>query len=391
MSNRFLSTRISELPTSSIRLIFEKARRMKDLVKLELGEPDFDTPNHIKEAAKKALDEGFTHYTPFAGIEELREAIAEKVKVENNIEADPEKEIVVTPGACSALYCGIHSILNPGEKVLISNPGWPHYEPYVKIAGGIPEYYPLLEEKDFRVDLDDLRKRVDEKTKAIVINSPNNPTGSVLRRKDLEGIAQIAIENDLIVLSDEVYEKIIYDDAEHISIASLPDMHERTITVNAFSKTYAMTGWRLGYAIAPSEIIAQMSKLVLYTGTCANSMGQKAAVAALKGPQDCVKNMVAEYKSRRDFLVRRLNEIEGFSCQMPKGTFYTFPNIKSLGMSSFACALYLLEHAKVSVVPGSGFGEHGEGYLRISYAASLEDLKKAMDRIEKSLKGKRNQ
>lgn len=384
--SKYISRKVQELPTSGIRVIFEKARQMKDVIGLEIGEPDFDTPIHIKEAAKKALDEGFTHYTPFTGIEELRMAIAEKVKAENGIDADPHKEIAVTPGACSAIYCAVLSTINPGEKVLIPDPGWPHYESCVKIAGGIPEHYPLLEENDFRVDVDDLSKRVDERTKAIIINSPNNPTGSVLTRKDLEGIAQIAQKNDLVVISDEVYEKIIYDDTEHISIASLPGMFERTITVNALSKTYAMTGWRIGYVIAKEEIISQMAKLILYTSTCANSIGQKAAIAALRGPQDCVYEMVREYKRRRDFIVKKLNEIPGISCKMPSGAFYVFPNIKQYGMPSFDFVLHLLEKAKVSMVPGSSFGEHGEGYVRISYATSLKNLEEAMDRLEMALR-----
>jgi aminotransferase len=382
----FINKKVQELPVSGIRAIYEKARQIKDVIRLEVGEPDFDTPEHIKEAAKKALDEGFTHYTPFVGIDELRIAIAEKVKKENEFEADPHREIAVTPGACSAIYCAVLSTINPGEKVLIPDPGWPHYEPCVRMADGVPEHYPLLEENDFRIDLDDLRKRIDEHTKAIIINSPNNPTGSVLTRKDLEGIAEVAIENDLIVISDEVYEKIIYDDAKHISIASLSGMREQTITINAFSKTYAMTGWRIGYVIAREEIISQIAKLILYTTTCANSIGQKAALAALEGPQLCVHEMVKEYKHRRDFLVKRLNEIPGMSCKVPKGAFYVFPNIKAYGLSSLDFSLFLLEKARVSVVPGSSFGKYGEGYVRISYATSLKNLEDAVDRIAKALK-----
>lgn len=383
---RYISERMRSLPISGIRVIFEKARRMKDVIRLEIGEPDMDTPIHVKDAAKKALDEGFTHYTPFSGFEDLREVIAEKVKVENGIKADPDKEVIVTPGACSSVYCAINSIVNPVEEVFIPDPGWPHYEPCVKMAGGIPVHYPQLEENDFRVNPDDLAMIVSDKTKAILINSPNNPTGSVLSREDLGGIAQIAKENDLIVISDEVYENIVYDQAEHISVASLPSMQKRTVVINALSKTYAMTGWRIGYAIAPAEIVAQMAKLVLYTSTCANSIGQRAAIAALKGPQNCVLETVKEYKRRRDFVVKRLNEIEGISCKLPKGAFYAFPNIKGLGMSSLDCAYYFLEHAKVSTVPGTGFGEYGEGYLRISYATSLENLEKAMNRIEIAVK-----
>ena len=382
----YISRKIQNISTSTIRLISEKARKMKDVIKLEIGEPDFDTPQHIKNAAKKALDEGFTHYTPFAGFEDLRMAIAEKAKTQNKIEYDPNREIVVTPGACSALHCGILSIVNAGEKVLIPDPSWPHYEPCVQMADGIPEHFPLLEENSFRIDPDDLRKRIDEKTKAIIINSPNNPTGSVENRKQLEEIAQIAKDNDLIVISDEVYERIIYDDEEHVSMASLPDMRDRTLTINALSKTYAMTGWRIGYAIGSEEIITQMAKLVLYTGTCANSIGQRAALAAIKGPQDRVTEMVKEYKRRRDFLIKRLNEIEGISCKMPQGAFYAFPNVRKFGMSSFDCAMYLLDHAKVSTVPGIGFGKYGEGYLRISYATSLENLVEAAERIEATIK-----
>ena len=386
--SRYVSKKTQNLATSSVRVISEKARKMKDVIKLEIGEPDFDTPAHIKEAAKKALDEGFTHYTPFPGFEDLRQAIAEKTKIENKIESDPSKEIVVTPGACSALFCAILSTVDAGEKVLIPDPCWPHYEPCVQIADGIPEHYPLLEENDFRVDSDDLKKRLDKKTKVIILNSPSNPTGSVQTRKQLEEIAQIAIENDLVVVSDEVYERILYDNVKHVSIGSLSDMRDRTVTINAFSKTYAMTGWRIGYAIGREDIVTQMAKLVLYTGTCANSIGQRAALAALKGPQDCVTEMVKEYKRRRDFLVKRLNEIENISCKMPQGAFYAFPNIKRLGMPSFDCSLYLLDRAKVSTVPGAGFGKYGEGYLRISYATSLHNLDEAMSRIEKVVKTK---
>lgn len=384
----YVSKKMADLPVSGIRVIFEKAASMKDVIRLEVGEPDMDTPVHIREAAKRALDEGFTHYTSFNGIQELREAIAEKVKAENGIDADPARQIIVTPGASSSLYCGTMSIVNPGEKVLIPDPGWPHYDACVRMAGGITERYPLLERNDFRPDLADLANRVDKKTKALLINSPSNPTGAVFTRKDIEGIAEIAIENDLIVLSDEVYEKITYDNAEHISIASLPGMSGRTITINALSKTYAMTGWRIGYTVAPEEIVNQMAKLVLYTGTCANSIGQKAAVAALKGQQDSVYDMRREYKLRRDFLVKRLNEIEGMFCKLPEGAFYVFPNVESYGMASTDCAMYLLEQGRVSTVPGTGFGECGEGHLRLSYAASLESLEKGVHRIQEALRMK---
>jgi aspartate/methionine/tyrosine aminotransferase len=380
-----VSKKIQSIPTSTIRIINEKASKMKDVIHLELGEPDFDTPDFIKKAAENALREGFTHYTPFAGIGDLRQAIAHKAKVENKIDADPG-QVVVTPGACSALFCAVLSVVDAGEKVLVPDPGWPHYEGCVKMAEGITEFFPLLEKNNFAVDPLDLQEKVDKRTKAIIINSPCNPTGAVQDRKHLEAIAKIAIENDLIVISDEVYEKIIYGDAEHISIASIPGMRERTITLNGFSKTYAMTGWRVGYAIAREGIIDQMSKLVLLTSTCASSIMQKAALAALTGPQDCVRKMVAEYRRRRDFLVKRVNEIEGMSCKMPDGAFYVFPNIKRLGMSSMDCALHILEKARVSTVPGIGFGPIGDAYLRISYSTSMENLEEAMNRIESMLR-----
>jgi aminotransferase len=382
---KYVSNRMDSLPMSSIRVIFEKARRMKDVIRLEIGEPNFDTPINIKEAAKKALDENFTHYTAFSGCEDLREVIAEKVKSENGIEADPQKEVIVTPGACSSIYCSILATVNPGEEVLVPDPGWPHYEPCIRLAGGIPVHYRQLEKNDFRADPNELAKKVTKKTKAIILNSPNNPTGSVLNRMDLEGIAQVAEDNDMLVISDEVYEKILYDNAEHISIASLDGMQKRAITINSFSKTYSMTGWRVGYTVAREEIIAQMHKIILYTSTCANSIAQRAAIAATVGPQNAVSEMVREYKQRRDYVVKRLNEIKGISCQLPKGTFYVFPNVKRLMMSSIECTEFLLEQARVATVPGSGFGEYGEGYLRLSTANSLENLEKAMDRIEKSL------
>jgi len=382
-----ISKKVLELPTSSIRVIFEKARKIKDVIRLEIGEPDFDTPEHIKKAAEIAMNSGFTHYTPYAGTEELREAIAEKCRIDNAIDADI-REVVVTPGASSAIFCSILSVIRAGDQILVPDPAWPHYDACARVADGITTYYPLYEKNGFQVDVTDLEKRINSKTRAIVINSPSNPTGAIQTRKHLEDIAKLAIEYDLLVISDEVYEKIVYGNAEQMSIASLPEMRERTITINAFSKTYAMTGWRVGYAVVREDIAVQMAKLVLYSSTCANSLGQKAALAALKGSQDCVEKMTAEYKRRRDFLVKRLNEIEGISCLMPKGSFYVFPNIKELGMSSFDCTMWLLDKARTSTVPGSGFGPHGEGYLRISYATSLENLEEATRRIENALESK---
>jgi aminotransferase len=381
---------MKNLPKSSISVVFEKARRIQGMNRLEVGEPDMNTPEHIRRAAKKALDAGLTHYTPISGFEELREAIAEKVKVENGIEADSESEVIVTLGASSALYCAILALVNPGEEVFVPNPGWTAYVPHVKMAGGIPIPYPHLKDGEFRIDLDFLARKISGNTKVILINSPSNPTGSVLRRDELTALAQIAEEKNVIIISDEVYEKIVYDGAEHVSIASLPNMHPRTVTVNSFSKTYAMTGWRIGYAIAPKIIVAEMVKMLLYTGTCANSMGQQAAIAALKGPQDFIADTLKEYQRRRDFVVNRLNEVKDISCKLPQGAFYAFPNISELGMSSLDCANFFLENAKVSTVPGSGFGTLGEGYLRLSYATSFKKLVKAMSQIEIAVKKRVN-
>jgi aminotransferase len=377
---------MKKLPKSSISVVFEKARRTHGVNRLEVGEPDMITPEHIRRAAQTAIDAGFTHYTPISGFEELREAIAEKVRFENGIDADFQNEVVVTLGASSALYCAILALVNPGEEVFVPNPGWTQYIPHIQMAGGIPIPYPQLMDGRFQIDLDFLARNITRNTKAILINSPNNPTGSVLRRDELSTIARIAQEKNIIVISDEVYEKIVYDKAEHVSIASLPNMFQRAVTVNSFSKTYAMTGWRIGYAIAPAEITAEMAKNVLYTGTCANSIGQQAAIAALTGSQDFVVNAVKEYQRRRDFVVKRLNDMEGVTCELPQGAFYAFPNIRELGLSSLDCADFLLDKAKVSTVPGSGFGSLGEGYLRLSYATAYNQLVTAMDQIEVAIK-----
>jgi len=367
---------------SGIRVIWEKTQQIPDVVRMEIGEPDFDTPDHIKQAAKEALDQGFTHYTSSSGIPELRRAIARKMKAENNVDVNPDGEVVVTAGACNAISLAISATLDPGDEVLIPDPGWPHYGPTVRLAGGVPIGYSLLEENMFSLDVDDVRKKITNKTKMVIINTPNNPTGSVLERKTLEELADLAVEHDLFILSDEVYEKFVFDNNRHFSIASLPGMNERTITVNALSKTYAMTGWRVGYAVGREDVISEMIKINLFNNTCANSIAQKAAAAALEGPQNCIEQMVGEYKQRRDYVVKGLNEIDGVVCQKPAGAFYVFPNISGLKMPSFDAALYLLENAKVATVPGSAFGEFGENHLRLSYTTAIENIAKALERID---------
>jgi len=379
-----LSRKTGMVEVSGIRRLFELASKMGDVINLGIGEPDFDTPENIKEAAKRALDEDFTHYTANVGIPELREAIAEKLRRENGIDVDPKSEIMVTSGATQALTMAIFAILNEGEELLIPSPTFVSYSAAALFAGGVPVEVETKEEENFKVNVEELERHVSDRTKAIVISTPNNPTGSILTRRNLEEIAGFAVEHDLIVISDEVYEKIIYEEP-HFSIASLEGMKERTITVNAFSKTYAMTGWRLGYVAAPQPIIREMVKLQMYTAVCASSFSQKAAVEALKGPQDSVEKMRREYARRRELVYRRLSEMPKLSVLKPKGAFYIFPNIKATGMTSEEFSGYLLREARVATVPGRAFGKYGEGYIRISYAASYEKLEEAMDRIHEAL------
>jgi aminotransferase len=383
----FVSERVGSIPTSGIRVIFEKANKMSGVVRLEVGEPDFDTPARVTAAAKRALDEGFTHYTSSAGIMPLREAISAKLKRENRVDADPGTEVVVTPGAGAAIYLSVMCTVNPGDEVLLPDPAWPHYEACINLAGGKVVRYPTHESLGFRPEMEEVAKLVTDRTKAILINSPSNPTGSVLGRRDLEWIADLARSKDLLVFSDEVYEKVMYAGVEHHSIASFDGMKDRTVTINALSKTYAMTGWRVGYAAARPEIAAQMAKLNLFTSGCPNSFAQVAAVEALTGPQGETQRMLEEYTRRRDLMVRRLNEMDGVSCPNPGGAFYAFPRVALRGMNAFDTSMFLLDNAKVATVPGSSFGELGENHLRLSYATSIENVSEGMDRIETAIRG----
>jgi aspartate/methionine/tyrosine aminotransferase len=346
------------------------------------GEPDFDTPSHINEAAKTALDKGFTHYTSSQGLLELRTELAKKLEIDNGVTADPDTEIIVTAGACCAINLALLALANPGDEVLLPDPSWPHYEPCARLADATIVHYPMREEDGFVPDPDVIRTLITPKTKILLLNSPSNPTGSVTSASTMEEIASLVEQHNLIVISDEVYEKLVYDGMRHQSFGAISGMRDRTVTVNAFSKTYAMTGWRLGYAIASADVVAEMAKLNLYANTCANSIAQVAGIAALRGPQDHVTKMAAEYDRRRKFVLARLKEIRNISCREPKGAFYAFPNIQKLGMNSLDFCMHLLEKGKVSTVPGSAFGKQGEGHLRISYATSMENLKKGLDRFE---------
>ena len=382
--------RMGSIPFSGIRKIFQAAvdleREGKDVIHLEVGRPDFDTPQHIKAAAKQALDEGFVHYTSNYGAPELREAIAEKLLDRNGIRVDPENEVVVTVGANEAILMTMLALLDPGDEVLIPDPIWLHYFYCAQLAEAKPVHVPLYEDNKFQIDPSDLERAITPRSKMIVVNSPHNPTGAVLGLETLEAIAQIAIKHDLLVLSDEIYEKIIYDGVRHYSIASLPGMADRTPTVNGFSKAYSMTGWRLGYVAARKKLIDSLIRVHQYSATCATSFAQKGAVAAYRDSQDCVRDMVGEFDRRREFLVQSLEQMEGVSCVRPEGAFYVFPSVKELGVPDEKLATYLLHEANVALVPGSAFGEYGQGYLRLSYANSHHNIEVAVERIDKALR-----
>jgi len=369
--------------------MFEKAkaleRKGEKLIHFELGEPDFDTPQHIREAAKRALDEGYTHYTPNAGLFELREAVAEKLKRDNNVEADPATEICVTVGSQEAAYLAIMCTIEPGDEVLIPDPSYYTYANCVRMAEGMPIWVSLRKENDFRLDPEEVERRITPRSKMMVINSPSNPTGSISTKDDLEEIAEIAKKHELLVLSDEIYEKLIYDGHRHYSIAALSNDPDRVITANGFSKAYAMTGWRIGYVVSSKLIISEIVKVQQSVVSCATAFAQKGAVAALRGPPDFLLKMLSEFTRRRDFIVDGLNEVRGLSVVKPKGAFYAFVDVKKIGVSSQEIAEHLLSEAKVVTTPGSAFGENGEGYLRISYATSMENIKEGLEHINKAV------
>jgi aspartate/methionine/tyrosine aminotransferase len=354
-----------------------------------LGEPDFTPPPHVLEAATRAMDEGKTHYTPTAGIAELREALVRKTKRDYGLAYDPDSEVLITNGAIEAIFLAIFALVNPGSEVLVPDPRFVCYDPDIAMAGGVSIAMPMREENDFRLDAGSVISLITPESRVMITNSPNNPTGSVLTKKDAAGIAKLAVERDLIVISDEVYEKILYDGSEHFCLATFPGMRERTIVVNSFSKTYAMTGFRLGYALGPKELIAALAQVHEHSVACVNGPAQYAALAALQGPQDFVRNMVIEFDRRRRLLHSGLNAIEGFSCVLPKGAFYVFANIGDFGLPSEEFAEYLLSDrakGRVETVPGSAFGQYGEGYVRFSYATAYNNIEEALVRIEKTMK-----
>jgi aspartate aminotransferase len=382
-----LAERMRDLGTETAFEAAARARALEatgvDVIHLEIGEPDFDTPANIREAAKRALDDGWTHYGPALGLPQLREAIAADMAARRGIPVDPAN-VVVTPGAKPIMYYAIMALAGPGDEVIYPDPGFPIYESMASFVGARPVPIPLSEAHDFRLDVDELRSLVTDRTKLIIFNSPANPTGGVLKKADLEAIAAIAIERDIVVLADEIYGRIIYEGAHH-SIAALPGMAERTIVLDGFSKTFAMTGWRLGYAALPPALVPAFSRLIINSVSCTSAFSQIAAVEALTGPQADVEAMVEEFRARRELIVAGLNAIPGIRCRMPHGAFYVFPNIAGTGLTGGEFADRMLYEAGVSVLSGSAFGRVGVDHVRISYANSRENLQRAVERIAEVL------
>ena len=378
-----IAERMKSIPFTPIRKIFEEAARREaageTIIHLELGRPDFDTPAHIKAAAIKALEEGKVHYSSNYGIPELRAAIADKFKRDNNLDYDPATEIIVTVGATEAIFMTMMALLDPGDEALIPMPAFPAYTRCVYMAGAVPVPVPAKEANDFTPSVQDLRSQITSRTRLLVVNTPNNPTGAVYSAETLEQMAALAVEKDLIVLADEIYEKNIYDGYRHYSMAVYPGMKERTITVNGFSKAYSMTGWRLGYLASSPELIAALIRIKQYATVCATTFSQWGAVAALNGPQDSVADMGAEFDRRRRMVLDRLATMPGISFARPQGAFYIFINTTQVGKPPQQIAAELLEKAKIALVPW------GDEHIRISYANSYQNLSKAMDALEQVL------
>jgi aspartate aminotransferase len=380
-----LARRMESIGTETAFEAAARARALEatglSIIHLEIGEPDFDTPANVRAAAKKALDEGATHYPPFAGIADLRAAIAEDSTARKGFAVDPS-QVFVTVGGKGVMVYAILALVDPGDEVIVPDPGYPIYESVTRFVGGTPVPIPIRMENEFRLDIDELASLITPRTKLLVINSPANPTGGVLTPNDIERIAELAVRHDLVVLADEIYARILYDGAVHLSIASLPGMAERTIVLDGFSKTYAMTGWRLGYAIVPPALIKAYGTLIINTISGATAFAQVGAIEALRGPQDSIDAMVAEFRARRDLVVDGLNEIPGVRCLRPQGAFYVFPEISGTGLTGAQLADRLLHDAGVCVLAGTAFGGLGTNHIRISYANSRENISEALRRID---------
>jgi aspartate aminotransferase len=380
-----LARRMSRLGTETAFEVLNKARALerqgRSVIHLEIGEPDFDTPSNVVEAGVTALRNGWTHYGPSAGQPELRQAIAEYVSATRGISVTSD-EVVVVPGGKPIIFFTILSLINEGDEVIYPNPGFPIYESMIHYVGGRPVPIRLREERDFSLDVAELASLICDRTKLIILNSPQNPTGGVLDRRDIEQIAQVIGDRNIMILSDEIYSRLLFDGAQHFSIMSVPGMQERTMLLDGFSKTYAMTGWRMGYGVMRADLATQITRLMTNSNSCTASFTQVAGIEAIRGDQSSVDHMRDEFQRRRDVFVAGLNKIKGFSCRMPKGAFYVFPNITLTGWKSKPLADALLEQAGVASLSGTSFGEFGEGYLRFSVANSLENLRQALERID---------
>lgn len=383
-----LSKKMARLGTESAFRVLAQAQVLEargiDVIHLEIGEPDYATPDNIAEAAARAVKEGYTHYCNSQGVVPLRAAIAREIEKTRGIRVDPDC-IVVTPGAKPIMFYTILALLEEGDEAIYPDPGFPIFASMINFTGARAVPLPMREEMDFCFDIDELKSLITPSTKLIIVNSPHNPTGSVLTAEVLQAIADIARERNIAVLSDEIYERFTYEGKAR-SLISLPGMQERTIMLSGFSKTYAMTGWRLGYAVMPKDFVEPIVRMIVNSVSCTVPFIQRAGIEALTGPQDFIPGMIDEFRKRRDLVVDGLNGIPGISCRKPKGAFYAFPNIKKTGMKSKALAEYLLQEANVALLAGSDFGKYGEGYLRLSYANSRQNLQKAIDRISAALK-----
>jgi aspartate aminotransferase len=379
-----LAQRMSRLGTETAFEVLVKARALeaqgRDIVHLEIGEPDFDTPSNIVEAGIDALRKGFTHYGPSAGLPQLRQAIADEISATRGIKVKPE-EVVVVPGGKPIIFFTILALCDVGDEVIYPNPGFPIYESMINFVGAKAVPIQLREERDFRLDVNELADKITDKTKLIIINSPQNPTGGVMTKQDVSDLAKAIGDRDIMVMSDEIYSRLIFE-GDHHSISKEPDMQERTIILDGFSKTYAMTGWRMGYGVMRLDLANHISRLMTNSNSCTASFTQIAGVEAIKGDQTSVDKMNEEFIRRRDFFAERINQIKGFSCRVPKGAFYMFPNITKTGWPSKKLADAILDEAGVAALSGTAFGAYGEGYLRFSIANSMDNLKKALDRVD---------
>ena len=385
MNPDYIAERIGRLGTESAFEVLSKAKALeaqgKEIIHLEIGQPNFATPEHVAKVACESIRDGETGYTASQGELYLREAIAKRAKEQGNIDTNAD-EIVIVPGGKPIMFFTMLALINPGDEVIYPNPGFPIYESCIRFAGGVPVPVPVIMENDFKIDAKVLKSLITDKTKLVIINSPGNPTGGVMEEKDIRAIANVLKDTNIFVMSDEIYSRLIYNGTKHFSIASIPEMKDRTIVLNGFSKPYAMTGWRIGYGIMNKELAKVMTLLMVNSSSCVAGFTQEAAKAALEGPQDCVSEMAEAYKYRLEYFVNELNKIDGIKCLMPKGSFYLFPSIKGTGLSDREFADRLLREAGVACLAGSSFGKYGEGHLRLSAATSFENLQEAIVRIK---------